>query len=441
MPRRRTWITFVVPLAAGLALLAILAIAVGPRLVGEARLRAQVERRLTAALGRPVTVRGPVRVTTGVAIDVDVSGVTIQGLAEIQRVRASVTAASLVSGPLAIGVVRLDAPTIHLAVDPNGRGSWQGLGGAPDPQAPARAWTLDGLAIERGTLRYTDARDGTDLALVDWRADVGRVALPAPADVRTAFRVTSRGAALGRAELAARLVAAPAEGRYAIEALAAKGAFDRAGASHAFEVNADRAEYAGAAGTATLRALHARVLGVGIRADGRIESLATAPRVDATFATEPFAPRDVLAAFAVALPPMRGPDAFATASVRGRVSGRLDAPTLDALDATLDDTRLTGRASRVAGRVADANPKARARVNATPDAGAPTGWRFDLAADRLVVDRYLKPERLHDTSPVRLPLDLLKSLDVAGTLRVGELVASGVRLRNVTVDLDGAPAP
>jgi hypothetical protein len=414
MPRRRTWITFAVPLAAVLALLAILAIAVGPRLVGEARLRAEVERRLTDALGRPVTVRGPVRVTTGASIDVDVSGVTIPGLAEIGRVRASVAAASLLSGPLAIGVVRLDAPAIHLAVDPNGRGSWEGLGGGSDPNAPARAWTLDGLVIEQGTLRYTDARRGTDLALAEWSAEVGRVALPAPVDVRTAFRVTSRGAALGSAALEARLVAAPAESRYAVEALGAKGAFDRAGASHAFEMDVERAEYAGAAGTATLRALRGRALGLEVRADGRVESLATEPRIDATFATEPFAPREVLATLAIALPPMRGPKAFEKAAARGRITGRLDAPTVDGLDATLDDTRLTGRASR------------------------PTsGWRFDLAADRLVVDRYLKPERLRDTSPVLLPLDLLKSLDVAGTLRVGELVASGVRLRNVTVDLDG----
>jgi AsmA protein len=444
MARPRTWIT----VAAALVLLAIVALLLAPRLLGEARLRAEVERRLSAALGRDVTVRGPVRLSTGAWLEVDLGDVTISGdsgpaatksvppLATIGRLRASVETASLLSGPIAIGRVQIEGATFHLHVDERGRGSWEGLGAAqPDPGAPtdagaaARAWTLAGLDVERSALRYTDARSGADYGIADWQAAIGRIALPAPFDVQTNFRARSGDAPAGSARVAVRVTADPETQRYGVERLTIDGAFVRRAKALPAKLAIAGATYDGRAGTASLRELQAETLGIRIRADGtatnltaqpRVDgaagNLAAQPRVDGTFATDAFEPRAVLAALDVTLPPMQGPDALARAQAKGRITGNSGVYAIESLDATLDRTRLTGRATHAA--------------NAR--------WTFDLAADRLDVDPYLKPPKLRDRSPVLLPTELLRSLDVAGTLRVGELLASGVRLKNVTIDLDGS---
>src|SRR5512139_407406 len=141
---------------AGFVLLLIAAaIVVVPRLLDEARIRAEAERRLTAALGVPVTIRGPVRIRTGAWLEVDVRDVTIAGtrgpdgaaappLAVIERIQASVESASLLTGPLRAGEVRVAGPRLHLHVDAAGRGNWEGLGGGPAAnEAEPRAWSLD----------------------------------------------------------------------------------------------------------------------------------------------------------------------------------------------------------------------------------------------------------------------------------------------------------
>lgn len=456
MPRPRTWIV----VAAVAVVLVLAALLLGPRLVGEARLRSELQSHLTALAGREVSIRGPVRLTTGTTVELDVSDITVAGepggraapattgatqplppLARIGRIRASVAAASLLGRSIRVWRVHIEGAHFYLRVDANGRGNWEGLGGSTGdapanvPGAPPLAWTVDGLSLERSSLHWSDARSGAAYALDDWQAEIGRVALPAPFDVQTRFRVLSRDATLGRANVVARVTADTGAQRYAVDALTVEGAVERRGTSSAKSSAPARVpasapdtlpspplpaklaiahlDYDGRAGTASVRELLATLAGVELRADGKAIDVATTPKIDARLATNAFEPRVPLQAFGVSLPHMQGPNALARAQVRATLAGSPDALSLADLDATLDDTRLTGHASRAPG----------------------AGWTLDLAADRLAVDRYLKPAKLRDNSPVLLPTDLLRSLDVQGTLRVGELVASGVRLKNVTIDL------
>lgn len=454
MPRPRTWIV----VAAVAVVLVLAALLLGPRLVGEARLRSEAESRLTALLGREVRIGGPVRISTGTTIELDVTDVTIARdagarlptaagatdgragpdttsatqplppFARIARVRASVAAASLLRGPIRIGRVHVEGAHVYLAVGADGRGNWEGLGassGDPAGSTPVE-WVLDGVTVERSSLHWSDARAGSAWSLDDWSADVGRVALPTPFDVKTSFQVRDVHGPRGRASVVARVTADLDAKRYAMDALTVEGVLAREPSGGTGRDDAPAGptalpvkfaiahlDYDGRAATASLRELVADVAGLQLRADGAATDLSSTPRIAATLTTNTFEPRATLQTLGVALPPMQGPGALARAEVRARLAGGTDALSLDGLDATLDDTRLTGRASRAPG----------------------TGWTLDLAADRLAVDRYLKPAKLRDKSPVLLPTDLLRSLDVQGTLRVGELVASGVRLKNVTIDL------
>jgi AsmA protein len=414
----------------GVLLLLVIAAAVllAPRLLGEARIRGEAERRLSEALGRPVTIRGPIRIDAGPKTRIDASDVTIAGgfagappLLVLGRVQASVETASLLTGAPAIGEVRLDAPRIHLHVDRDGRTNWSGLGGGgtgEDAAAPA-TWSVAGLTIERGELRYTDARSGTDLSLHDWQLQAGRVALPEPFDLQTGFDARRGDAPLARVRLRTRVTADPVRDTYALHEADVDAELVREAGALPVTLVVDRLEYQGAAGTAGVRGLRVTTAGLALRVDGTASQLAGPPVVDAALAVEPFAPREVLRALGTAAPPMAGPGALERARLSARVNLRDGEVRISSLDAQLDDTRLTG--------------------TATVATAAPHRSIFDLAADRIVADRYLKPATPRDDSPVVLPLEFLRGLDVEGRLQVAELVAGGVTLRGLAIDL-GAEA-
>jgi AsmA protein len=426
-----------------LLLLAIVtAVLLLPRVLDEERVRAEAERRLTEALGRPVTIGGKVSLDAGTTTRVDASDVTIGGgvagappLLVLGRIQASIETASLLGGAPELGAVRLEAPRLHLHVDRDGRANWSGLGPAPTgdtaPQAgtasgrgtppkdggasAAPAWSIASLTIERGELRYTDARSGADFTLQDWHLEAGRVSLPEPFDVATRFEARRAEGTLGRVEFRARVTADAARSQYVLEDVAVDARLARAAGPLPLTLAAERLDYAGATGTAGLRGLRATAAGLALRADGTASELATAPVVDATIVTEPFSPRESMNALGVTAPPMAGPAALERAQVSVRVHVADGVARLSALDARLDDTRLAGTGSVTV--------------------AAPRRWTFDLAADRVLADRYAKPAALRDDSPVVLPLEFVRGLDVAGTLRVGELVVAGVTLRDLSIDL------
>jgi AsmA protein len=416
---------------AGLALLLLLAVAavlVVPRLLDEARLRAEAERRLGAALGVPVTIRGPVRFTAGATLEVDVAGVTIAGttrapdappLAYVERVRASVETASLVGGTLRIGEVRIEGPRLNLQVDAAGRGNWEGLGAGGEDGSPAREWTLAGLVVERAALRYTDARSGADYEVADASLRGGRVELPTPFELTTRLAARSGGAPLATVDLRTQVTADPERGRYAVSALSADARLAREAGPVPVRIGVPSLSYDAAADELHLQPSTLEVLDVRARVEGTARSLSAAPVAEFDVGVEPFDPRRLLQSLAIEVPPMAGPDALSRAALAGHARYAGERLELTQLAATLDDTKLAGRADVVL--------------------GTPIRWTLDLTADRLVADRYMKPEKLRDDSPVELPLDALRALHASGQLRVGELVASGVRLRDVVIDLGAEP--
>ncbi len=73
---------------------------------------------------------------------------------------------------------------------------------------------------------------------------------------------------------------------------------------------------------------------------------------------------------------------------------------------------------------------------------APLRSTFDIAIDKLNVDRYLPPKKNEPAKPApaagpEQPIDFspIKGLDVAGSVRIGDLVASNVKAQNVRVDV------
>lgn len=409
-------------------LLLVVAAIVVSLLLDEQRVRHEIEQRLTALVGRPVAVRGAIDYGWVPTIAFELREVEIAGwpdarpatpLLALARVSGSVRAASLVSGRIEIGDVRLEGVRAVLAVDADGRRNWDGL--FPDapatpgaPVEPPARWALASLAIVDAEVEYRDARDGTSYAFREARVELGRVELPEPFDLRVGGRAWVGDAERVQLALRGRAALDLEHSRYGLDDVAVSATLVR-DRPVPLELAAQRLEYAsGEGGTAAIRALVANALGARAKLDLAAESLATTPRVSGALAVEPFAPREVAQALAVELPVMTAPDALSRADFAAQVAYGAGVLRLDQLQAGLDDTRLTGDVAVVL---------------------EPRAWRFELAADRIVADRYLKPKKLRDRSPVELPLDFLRGMPATGRLRIGELEIEGTKLKGVTVDL------
>ena len=67
-------------------------------------------------------------------------------------------------------------------------------------------------------------------------------------------------------------------------------------------------------------------------------------------------------------------------------------------------------------------------------------YSFDIAIDRLDVDRYL-PQKAAGKAPqpsMSLDFSALKKLDASGSLRIGELKVSNIKSSNVRLDVKAA---
>jgi AsmA protein len=311
--------------------------------------------------------------------------------------------------------VHLEGLVLRPARDASGRDNWTALTGRViDFIGPGESWfSIDDLKLDDGRVQFRDARSGqrVDLSGIGVVATGVRPKQPFPLDLRAAAQLAPH---IMHGALSGTAVVDPDHGRYRLSDAAWRywlggGALPLAGVDARGTVAAMDADTQ--AGRYVLRGVTANAAGV--RAAGSLE--ATPGSVALSFTTEPFEPRGVANAVDASLPATRDPKALASA--RLALSGRLDGSVLKltTLDATLDDTRLTGSgALDLAGA---APPKLR------------------LEADRIDLDRYLPPTsgkaRTAPQEGVQQALRELEKLDVDAVVTVGELRSAGAVLKGV----------
>jgi len=131
---------------------------------------------------------------------------------------------------------------------------------------------------------------------------------------------------------------------------------------------------------------------------------------------EPFDARALAGRLGIALPPTRDPKAFTRVGIEAAVDGGAERIAANPLRLGLDGSTASGRLA-VDGLVSPA-------------------FAFDLEVDRLDADRYLPPAAkgkaaTPGAAAIALPLELVRSLALDGTLKVGTLSIGGVEMRDV----------
>jgi AsmA protein len=338
---------------------------------------------------------------------------------------------------LSIGRIDVDGLDVHLQRNAAGMGNWEGFGGAStthtdgrseSPKARAtpsqsadRLEGLDGIRIQHGRLSYQD------LVVDKISLETGRFTDGTAVPVALAFEL-QRGAngALGviaKMNLSTDFNAQ----KYDMAAVDVNGTmdFDQSGRSVtwritapslALDLDADTlvlpafaAQFAAARVTGALQASHV----VGGSAGGSSDS----PTVTGSINVAPFDLREMLARVDVPNPQTRDPKALTQIAAAAEFSYGANAARLGPLELTLDDTHIRGEAA----------------FKTTDGHRALT---FDLAADRIDVDRYLGPNKPEKPVPTPAAVKPAKKADppeASGRLAVGALTIVGVAVSNLKV--------
>lgn len=181
--------------------------------------------------------------------------------------------------------------------------------------------------------------------------------------------------------------------------------------------------------TATAKGLILKSMGMTLNASIQGERIIDKPVFKGEFSLAEFVPRKSLEDLGVVLPEMADPSAMTKAALSSRFDAGLDHASLQGLRLQLDKTTLSGDAS--------------VRSFSNPVI------RYQLAVDEIDIDRYLSPPREKPVpakgaagakqaeAAAALPLDLLRALDVEGTLKVGKVKVMNLHSDTILATLRG----
>jgi AsmA protein len=401
-----------------------------------------------------------------------------QPFARIAAAKVKVRLLPLLQRRIEVDTVILNGLEVSLETAADGRTNWDDLAArgakedgagtepAPPPEETAAlalpaALTIGGLDVRDGALHWRDAVAGIRLDIGALRLASDRIEAGKPVDLQLAFDLRgTQPPVAGRLELSTRLTADLAQQRLRAEnlrlhtalagedmpvgalelKLQADAVADLAGEVYRLEKLRLGAEVSGeqlpggrlnldlqgsasadlGKQTAELPDFVLSAQGVTLRGTLHATRLLEAPLAAGHLEADAFNPRELLQALGQPAPQTADASALRQAAFAFDFEAASDRATVTALKMQLDDSTLTGAA-------------------AVRDFAAPA-LAFDLALDRIDLDRYLPPSQDEPAAAtpaaaapaaLQLPLDTLRALDLDGRLSAGQLRVSGLSLADL----------
>lgn len=191
---------------------------------------------------------------------------------------------------------------------------------------------------------------------------------------------------------------------------------------------------------AQINPLELNIAGLKLHTEIAAKSFIENPTFQGSLRLQPFNPRQTLLSAGVELPPMADSKVMRNVSLSSKFQGNTDEVSLKALDLKFDDTRING--SLAVSQFAQ--PKI----------------RYDLTVNQLDVDRYLPPAEQtpakkptdnpstsnEKTAPessaknedpeLPIPVELLRTLNIDGKLRVAKLTAKNLKTSQIMVGVN-----
>lgn len=176
------------------------------------------------------------------------------------------------------------------------------------------------------------------------------------------------------------------------------------------------------AGTASVQALTLRALGVSMKGEANASNLDDVANIAGEISVEEFSPGQLLVKLGQELPRTRDGEVLDAAALSASFKATPDSIAVENLEAALDETRITGRVA----------------VTSFEKLAA----RFDLAVDRIDIDRYLPPAEedaeaekgaATPLDKIEIPAELVRGRDIVGQLAIGKLKAFGFNSTDVKI--------
>jgi AsmA protein len=442
----------------GIAVLVTVVLLVGaaialPLLVDPEDLKAQLSARVKEHTGRELSIPGEVELSVFPWLGASLGEVSLGNaegfsapvFASTSKVDVRVKLLPLLDRRVEMDTVVVHGLTLNLERNKQGDTNWGDLaagggaasapaGGAPAPggeQGPAlAALSIGGLDVRDGTLSYTDAQAGQAYTVRKLTLKTGTLSL-APGqsqDLELGFDLNSANPPLdGRVTATASVSMDQSANTAAISGLDLNGEFTGdtlPGGALSVKLGADAQMDLG---KHTLAVRNLRLQVVDLVATGSLDASALdkSPAYTGELHVAEFNPRKLIEGLGRTAPATADPGALARASLDANFSGGADALSVEPLTLTLDESTVTGKAG--------VSNFARPAV------------RFALALDAIDLDRYLPPgQEASAASPGAaaggaadaLPLDTLRALDVAGSVKAGKLAVAKLDLTDVTATIN-----
>lgn len=450
MARALKWILIVVAVVVVLLVAAVVAVTV---LVDPNDYKDEISHAVEERTGRKLTIAGDIDLTffpwlglkLGATQLSDAPGFGDEPFARIENVQLAVAVWPLLSERrLVLDKIVIDGLGLRLIRDKQGRGNWEDLAerfASEEAQAPAESpppseekggglpVTIEsrgGLELKNATVLWDDRQAGAQYLVSPFSLTVSELDLEAPIPVRAQWILKATDAPEVAGELTARLVYNQQANTLAVQQLAVDTTLSgeqvpsgKLAAKLRGEVQADLEAQRYAVSQTTLE-----LAGIAVNLAAEASMQGEELLANATVTLPPFNARESLRQLQIDLPQMSDPKALTRVGMSTKLQYSNKGLVLEELKAQLDDSTLTGQAQL--------------------PSFDPLTARFQLAMDRIDLDRYLPHEQEAPAAPApagapageaELPLDMLRKLNLDGALSVGQMIVKKLHITDVKMKI------
>ena len=433
----------------GLIIVAAIAILL---LVDPNDFRGEITDAVTDATGRSMKIEGELSLSVFPWLGIDTGAIELGNakgfgdspFARIESSQIRVKLLPLLKKELEMDTLVLKGLDLNLQRQKNGRDNWSDLGGtAPTTEQPQddgsgppalTALAIGGIELENARIHFDDRQANKQFTTSALNLTTGTLQPGAPVALKLRADINSNAPAMnGHIDLTTTLQANPFAGSYALEdmqlAVDLKGKDLPGGQLQArvgADVSADLIKQTLAVNSLTLNSGPLQV-----NADVQLARINSAdPGLQGSLKIAPFKPRELFGLLGMTAPITADPKALHQASLETRLAGSVQRLQLNDLQLVLDDSLVTGKLALRSGKQ--------------------TSVSYDLKVDGINVDRYLPPPAQQQgkglgiistavaapASQPLIPVELLRSFDMAGAIQVGKLIAGGLLIENADVAIN-----
>lgn len=445
---------------AAVLLLLVAALAAAAMIFDPNDYRSEIATAVEDRTGRSFSIDGDLSLSIFPWLAVSAEGLTLgnaEGFGPEPFARVAEVSAGIQLLPLllrrevVINEITLDGLALDLAVAKDGSNNWQDLADAasaegdegtetpPDASEeqseglPIKSLDIAGINVRNASLRYRDATSGITHTISDAGLSTGRIRFGEPVllDLRARY---GSGEPVTNADLRFSGVVDADIDTMIVQlrqmALNIDASGDAVPGGKQSVALTGAVDYDGNAGTMAFA--DGRLQFAGITADINVEGRGLdgdQPRFNGTLASNEFSPREIAKRLAIELPEMQDDTVLRTAKVDLRFEANTTSAGIPQLEIRLDDTTATGSAELASFETQ--------RIN------------FDLRADRFNADRYSPPavaggargddapsDESGDINDVEIPVELLDLINARGRVVIGEFIAQGLTMSDVTLQID-----